>query len=294
MSMQNIRMDCVKKAVKAVWLRSLTEIPADVLVKLKEARDRETNPRARKNLDLLIESAETAGKNKTVICQDTGLPTFFIKAPLNFPYAEDLRAPFDQAFDEFMAGEFPTRSMVVHPLTHSDRGNNTAANVPLIHTEIDNSLDYMEIKAFPTSAGPASCAAFTLMPSAVGIAGAKKFIVDTVLSSGSKPCPPIILGVGIGGPVEETARLAAKASSRPISIRHPEPDIARLEEELCESLNLSGIGPMGLGGDTSVLAVNIEYSGVLRPWMPVAIDFKCWIGHQASCRIYRDGRIEQI
>lgn len=140
-----------------------------------------------KCLQILIESAETAGKNKSVICQDTGLPTFFIKTPLGFPYQEDLREPFDTAFQEFMAGEFPTRSMVVHPITHQDRGDNTAANVPLIYTEIDNSIDYMEIKAMPTSAGPGSCAAFTFMPSSVGLEGVKKFVVDTVLQSGSKP-----------------------------------------------------------------------------------------------------------
>lgn len=289
-----IGKDLIKKAVKEVWIRSLTEIPADVLAALKEAERQESGPQGKKCLRLLIGSAETAGRAKTVICQDTGLPTFYVKVPLGFPYQEDLREPFDSAFADFAAGEFTTRSMVVHPLNHSDRGDNTAANVPLIYVEIDNKVDYMEIKAFPTSAGPGSCGAFTMMPAAVGIEGVKKFVVDTVLCSGSKPCPPIIVGVGIGGPMEETARLAAKASSRPIRQRHPEADIAALEDELCRALNYSRIGPMGMGGDTSVLAVNVEYSGILRPWMPVAVDFKCWIGHQASCRIFPDGRIEQI
>ncbi len=290
----SISKEQLKKAIKQVWLRSLTEIPPDVLAALEEAEARESDPRGKKCLSLLIESAKTAGAGRTVICQDTGLPTFFVRVPLDFPYKDDLRTPFDDAFRDFMAGEFPTRSMVVHPLTQSDRGDNTAANVPLIYTEVDNGIEYMEIKAMPTSAGPASCDAFTLMPASVGLAGVKKFVADTVVASGAKPCPPIIVGVGIGGPMEETARLAVKASARPIRQRHPEPDIAALEQELLEALNLSRIGPMGLGGDTSVLAVNIEYSGVLRPWMPVAVDFKCWIGHQASCRIYRDGRVEQI
>ena len=289
-----IDKNLIKKAVKEVWIRALTEIPCDVLDMMREAEQKETSLRGKKCLQLLIESAETARRSKTVICQDTGLPTFYVKVPLGFPYREDLREPFDSAFIDFAAGEFPTRSMVVHPLTQSDRGNNTAANVPLIYTEIDNGVDYMEIKAFPTSAGPGSCGAFTMMPASAGIEGLKKFVVDTVLGSGSKPCPPIIVGVGIGGPIEETARLAAKASSRPIRQRHHEADILALEEELYQALNLSQIGPMGMGGDTSVLAVNVEYSGILRPWLPVAVDFKCWIGHQASCRIYPDGRIEQV
>ena len=132
--MERISKELLKQAVKTVWLRSLTEIPQDVLTALKEAEEKETSPRGKKCLQILIESAETAGKNKSVICQDTGLPTFFIKTPLGFPYQEDLREPFDSAFQEFMAGEFPTRSMVVHPITHQDRGDNTAANVPLIYT----------------------------------------------------------------------------------------------------------------------------------------------------------------
>lgn len=289
-----ISKDLIKQAVKEVWLRSLTGIPTDVLEALKTAEQRESSGLGKPCLQLLIDSAEKAGRDHTVICQDTGLPTFYVRVPLGFPYAEDLREPFDSAFQDFAAGEFPTRSMVVHPLTHSDRGNNTAAHIPLIYTEVDNHIDYMEIKAFPTSAGPGSCGAYTMMPSSAGVMGLKKFVADTVVNAGSKPCPPVIVGVGIGGPMEETARLAALASCRPISQRHPEADIAALEEQLCQAINLSGIGPMGLGGSTSVLAVNIEYSGILRPWLPVAVDFKCWIGHQASCRIYPDGRIEAI
>jgi len=292
--MQTIHKDQLKAAVKAVFLRSLMDIPQDVLEALEQAEAAETSPRAKSCLQVLLESARTAGNNRAVICQDTGLPTFYVRTPLNFPYTDDLRAPFDEAFQDFMAGEFPTRSMVVHPIDHSDRGDNTAANVPLIHTEIDNSIDYLEITAMPTSAGPASCAAFSFMPASVGLDGVKKFVADTVLKSGSKPCPPIIVGVGIGGPMQETTRLAAEAALRPINKRHPEPQIAALEEELKQALSLSNIGPMGLGGDASVLAVNIEYTGVMRPWMPVAVDFKCWIGHRATCRLHRDGTIEQV
>ncbi len=289
-----ISKETMKSAVKALWLRCLTQIPPQVREKLREMAEEEPGERGRDCLKMLLESAETAENHRSVICQDTGLPTFLIRTPLDFPYRDDLRAPFEEAFRDFMAGEFPTRSMVVHPLTGEDRGDNTAANVPLIQTTIDNSLDYMEIKAMPISAGPASCADYQFMPSSAGLDGVKKFVADTVLKSGAKPCPPIIVGVGIGGPMAETARLAFEAVCRPVGSRHPEADIAALEQELLEALNLSGIGPMGLGGKNSVMAVNVEYSGVLRPWMTVAVEFKCWIGHQAVCRIYRDGRIEQI
>ena len=291
--MESISKATLKSAIKTVWVRSLTEIQPDVLEALTEARARETNPRGQKHLDILIENAKTAAAGHTVICQDTGVPTFFVRTPLDFPYRDSIRDAFDESLRELTAGEFPMRPMVVHPLTREDRGDNTARNVPLIHAEIDNGIDYMEIKAMPKGAGAGIWATLQIFPPSVGIGGVKKFVVDSVLRAGTNPCPPLIVGVGIGGPLEEVARLATEASVRPVNCRNPEPEVAALEKELCEALNLSGIGPMGMGGDTTVLAVNIEYSGTHRPWMPVAVNINCWPGRKAVCRIYRDGRIEQ-
>lgn len=292
--MPDISKETLKAAVKEVWIRSLTEVPPDVLEALVAARERESSPRGRANLDILIDNAKLARQNRIVICQDTGVPTFFIRTPLNFPYRENLREAFDAALHELTLGEFPMRPMVVHPVTRQDRGDNTAANVPLLHAEIDNGIEYMEIKAMPKGAGTGIWATLKMFPPIVGMEGVKKFVVDSVLSAGSNPCPPLIIGVGLGGPLEEVARLATEATARPISVRHHEPLIANLEKELLEALNMSQIGPMGMGGDTSVLAVNIEYSGTHRPWMPVAVNINCWPGRRASCRIYRDGRVAQV
>lgn len=289
-----ISKETLKSAIKTVWIRSLTEIQPDVLRALNKALERETDPRGRQYLEILIENAKKAGENRIVMCQDTGVPTFFVKTPLDFPYTGSIRDAFDGALHELTMGEFPMRPMVVHPLTRVDRGDNTAANVPLIHAELDNSIDCMEIKAMPKGAGCGSWGTLQIFPPSVGLEGVKKFVVDSVLRAGSNPCPPLIIGVGIGGPLEEVARLATEATARPIDQRHPEADIARLEEELCDALNMSQIGPMGMGGDTTVLAVNIEYSGTHRPWMPVAVNINCWPGRKATCRIYRDGRVEQI
>lgn len=292
--MQTTSKETLKSAIKTVWIRALTEIQPDVLQALHDARERESSPRGRQYLSILIENAQKAGENGIVMCQDTGVPTFFVKTPLNFPYTEDIREAFDGALHELTLGEFPMRPMVVHPLTRVDRGDNTAANVPLIHAELDNSIDYMEIKAMPKGAGCGTWSTLQIFPPSVGIEGVKKFVVDSVLRAGSNPCPPIIVGVGIGGPLEEVARLATEATVRPVNQRHPEPDIAALEKELCDALNMSQIGPMGMGGDTTALCVNIEYSGTHRPWMPVAVNINCWPGRKATCRIYPDGRVEQI
>lgn len=292
--MLDVGKDILKSAVKEVWIRSLTEVQPDVMTALLAARAKESSQRSQNCLDLLIKNAGLAAKNRTVICQDTGVPTFFIRTPLDFPYRDSIREAFDEALHELTSGEFPMRPMVVHPLTRIDRGDNTAENIPLIHAELDNGINYMEITAMPKGAGAGIWAALQMFPSSVGISGIKKFVVDSVLRSGSNACPPLIVGVGLGGPLEEVARLATAATVRPVDRRHPEKEIASLERELCDALNMSHVGSMGMGGDTSVMAVNIEYSGTHRPWMPVAVNINCWPGRRATCRIYKDGRVEQV
>ena len=127
--METVSPETIKSAVKTAWVRSLTEIQPDVLEALQQAAQRESSPRGRQYLEILIQNALRARETGIVICQDTGVPTFFVKTPLNFPYAGDIREPFDSALRELTAGEFPMRPMVVHPLKRTDRGDNTAANV---------------------------------------------------------------------------------------------------------------------------------------------------------------------
>lgn len=292
--MQVIAKEVLKQAIKDVWVRALTEVPPDVVRGLETARARESSPSGRDYLDILLQNAKNARENRSLICLDTGVPTFFVRTPLDFPYRESIRAAFDEAVREVSDRDFVLRSVVVHPLTREDMGGNLAANIPLIYAELDNEIDYIEIKALPKGSGSGIWGTLKMFLPSVGVEGVKKFVLDTVVNAGSNPCPPIIVGVGIGGSMEEVARLATAATGRPIDQRHPEPQIAALEQELCEALNMTGIGPMGAGGDTTALSVNIEYSGTHRPWMPVAVNINCWPGRRAVCRIHRDGTVEQI
>lgn len=291
--MLELSKEQLKKAIKEVWIRSVTEMQPDILSALRHARDTETSERAKAYLAIMVENAETAAEKRTVICQDTGIPTFFIRTSLDFPYHGSFRGAFDEAMHELTMGEFPMRPMVVDPLTREDRCDNTGVNVPLLHTEIEDGLDYIEIKAVPKGAGSGFWATFTVLPPSAGLAGVKKFVVDSILRAGANPCPPLIIGVGIGGPIEETARIATVAACRPIDRPNPRPDLAQLESELKEALNLSGIGPMGVGGLNTALAVNVETSGAHKPWLPVAVNINCWPGRRAACRIYADGHIEK-
>lgn len=290
--MQKLSKEQLKAAVKAVWVRSLTHIPPDVLAALESAAAAETEARARRYLELMLKNARCAAERNCLLCQDSGVPCFFLKCSLGFPYDGSLREAFDEALRELTEGEFPMRPMVVDPLTREDRRDNTGANVPLLHIELEPGLEYLEILAVPKGAGSGFWGTLCFLPPSEGAAGVKKFVVDSVLRAGSNPCPPLIVGVGIGGTMEETARLAALASCRPLNRPNPRRDLAALEAELRELLNLSGIGAMGAGGDTSVLSVNIECSAAHKPWLPVAVNINCWPGRRALCRLYADGRIE--
>ncbi len=289
-----IQKETMKAAVKEVWIRSLTVLQPDVLEALTGALERERSPRGREYLGIMIENAKRAAEGRMVICQDTGVPTFFVRTPLDFPFVESVRETFDEALRELTCGEFPMRPMVVNPFTREDRGDNTAARVPVIHTRLDNGIGYMEIMAMPKGAGSGIWSALKMLPSTEGIAGVKRFVIDSVLNAGANPCPPIIVGVGVGGPMEEVALLATEATVRPLNERNPDAEAAALERELMEVINASGIGPMGMGGDTTALAVHVEYAGTHRPWMPVAVNINCWPGRRAVCRVYRDGRVEQV
>lgn len=286
--------ETLKAAVKEVWIRSLTQLQPDVEEALVQACDKETNERAKKYLGIMLDNARIAKKNRSVICQDTGVPTFYIRTSLGFPYEGNIREVFEEAIRELTLGEFPMRSMVVDPLTREERGDNTGENVPLLHFELEPDLDYFEIKAVPKGAGCGMWGKVCILPPSAGAAGVKKFVVDAVLHAGSNPCPPIIVGVGIGGTLEEVARLATEASSRPVNERNKKNYYSDLEEELKNALNLSEIGAMGMGGDTSVLAVNIECSGAHNPWLPIAVNINCWPGRRAVCRIYKDGHVRYL
>lgn len=292
--MMELSNEQLKEAVKDVWIRSLIELPPDIYRALIKAKNVETNVRAKKYLEIMIENSLIAEKNRTVICQDTGVPTFEVTTSLGFPFKGSFDRVFREALHELTMGEFPMRPMVVNPLTREDNCDNTGINVPVIHYKLEENLDYIEIKAIPKGAGTGMWSTLEILPYTEGYSGVKKFVIDSVLKAGSNPCLPLIIGVGIGGTLDETARLATVASNRRVDVRNPVEELAKLEEELRTAINMSGIGTLGIGGDTSVLAVNVELSSCHKPWLPVSVSFNCWPGRRAKCRVYADGHTEKV
>jgi len=154
--------------------------------------------------------------------------------------------------------------------------------------------DYVELTVFPKGGGSENMSAMTMLTPDKGLLGIKKFVVDTVINAGGKPCPPIIVGLGIGGSSDLALKLAKKALLRPINQRHSEPEIAKLEDELLEAVNNTGIGPMGLGGKHTALGVNAEYAYCHTASFPVAVNIQCWAARRATARIYDGGRVEHL
>jgi fumarate hydratase subunit alpha len=162
--------------------------------------------------------------------------------------------------------------------------------MPYINYSVSDA-DYMEIHVMPKGAGSENMSQMAMLNPSQGIKGIKQFALDTLLNAGSKPCPPVILGMGIGGSADISMKLAKQALLRPVTSHHPEAQIAALEEELLDALNDTGIGPMGMGGNTTVLGVNCEYAYCHTASHPVAINVQCWAARRASARIYPD-RVE--
>ncbi|MEM2210330.1 MAG: fumarate hydratase [Nitrososphaerales archaeon] len=268
-------------------------IPKDVKESLKSALSRERNPLAKKILEMMLKSAEVAEKERLIICQDTGIPQFFVKVGTKFPYDIDLESAIKEGIEK-ITKEAYYRGIAAHPLTHVRSSTNTGERMPIITYEFLHDAKYLEITAVPKGSGSERWSALKMFDPYDVIKDIKKFVLDSFINAGSRPCPPVIIGVGIGGTFDYVAKLAKEAAIRPLNKRNPDPNVAKLEMELLDAINETGIGPMGLGGDTSALGVNIETAYTSAVWNPVAVNFQCWPGRRATGRIYSDGYVEYL
>jgi fumarate hydratase subunit alpha len=269
-----------------------TQLPSDVKEALTGARGLEGSEIAKGQLDAILANIELAERTSTPMCQDTGIIIFYLTVGAEFPILSEIASVLSKATKR-ATKEIPLRPNTVHPFTERNSGDNTGDYVPDINWEIVEG-DTLKITAFPKGGGSENVCTLGMLKPGLGIKGVKKFILDTVISAGGKPCPPIILGIGIGGGSDIAMKLAKKALLRPMSRHHRNPEIAELEEEILKLANQTGIGPMGLGGDTTVLKVNVEYAHRHPASMPVGVAFQCWAARKASAEIWPDGRVEYL
>jgi len=273
--------------------KSVVDLPEDVENAIRRAEKVEKDERARILLNNILDNIEIARKNSTPICQDTGIPIFYVKigsevGTNTIKIITEIRDIIVTAVRE-ATEKIPLRPNVVHPLTRENSGDNTGIGVPIIEFEFLDGMDYIEITAFPKGAGSENVSCFKMLDVLNGIEGVKEFVIDVVARSNGKPCPPVIVGVGIGGTSDKAMSIAKRALLRKVGSHNPRKEFADLENELYKKINELGIGPMGIGGNTTCLAVHIENANCHTASLPVAVNLQCWAARKATVRIYGDG-----
>jgi fumarate hydratase subunit alpha len=283
-TVENVALNLLRQAV--------TRLPKDIKEALQRAYREETSDAGKTQLKAILDNVELAEKTGTPMCQDTGTIIFYVKAGAEVTNLDRVENALVNATKRATA-EIPLRPNAVDPVAQKNTGDNTGRNIPYIHWEIVPG-NAMEITVLPKGGGSENVCTTGMLVPGEGINGLKKFVIDTVVKAGSKPCPPNILGVAIGGGSDIAMTLAKKALLRPIDRRNPNPELAKLEEELLQAVNQTGIGPMGLGGKFTVLGVNVDYAARHPASYPAAVAFNCWAARRASARINPDGHVEYL
>ncbi len=269
--MRTISGEEIFERMRDVIMEAGVNLPKDVEEALKRAHEEETSDTGREILSQLLENAKLAREERLPLCQDTGVGVFFVEI------GDEVR------IEGGFIGDVLTRAMVeaydkayfrkslCDPFTRQNTGDNTP---PMIHYEIVPG-DTLRISFMAKGGGSENMSRCTMLTPASGWKGIKEFVVKRVAESGPNPCPPIIVGVGIGGTFDQAPILAKKALFRPLNVPHPDKDIAEKENELLEAINGLGIGPMGLGGKTTALGVRINVSKCHIASLPVAVNIQC-------------------
>jgi len=267
----------VVEATVSVLTRAEICLPSWVVQLISEALDRESNPLARSHLKAILDNVEIASRNRLPICQDTGLPIFHLGVGKDLKLDFGLRDAIAEGV-RIATSEIPLRPNAVDPLTRKNTGDNTGNGMPdLIEDPVDG--DCLRITAFPKGAGSENMSVIGMLNPADD---PLDFMIRSVAERASNACPPVFVGIGIGGTFDLAARLAKKALLNM-------PGSSDQEMDLLAKINCLGIGPMGLGGDTTALGVKIEKAMCHTASLPVAINFQCWANRSASAVVREDG-----
>lgn len=285
-----------EQSVHDAVIRAVTEISGDVKALLEDALSRESNDTARSMLRSMLDNVDIAKAADKGVCQSPGYPcTWITFGDGNFPArAKEI---ISSAVAEATKKGYLRPSMV-DPLTRENSGNNTGKGVPNIEYEYVPGQKYVDfIISFKGCGAELGNALQIMTPAKLGknLTGMKRFILETAIKAGGKPCPPFGIGIGIGGQMDICSKLSRKAiSTRRWDDVNQDPELAALERELKDAINSLGLGAAGTGGDTVCLAVKIERAHTHTAIAPVAINFHCWVARRAGIRIYDDGRVEKL
>lgn len=272
----------IKDAVYELYKKAAIVLGNDVKKALEDALKVEDNELARLNIEAILKNIKLAEEKQIPMCQDTGLPVIFVK--LGNVEVENLRAGIEEGIEK-ATKEIPIRPNIVDPITRENTNINVGDYIPPIDIELIDE-DYLEITILPKGFGSENNNAMKMALPAEGIEGIKDFVVESVLKAKGKPCPPTVIGVGIGGTSDLCLKLGKKALLGEVGKRNPDSEIAKLELEILEEINKSEIGPMGLGGKTTTLDVKILKAHTHTAGLPVGVCVQCWADRHATTKIY--------
>jgi len=268
--MRTINAGEITDVVSNTVVEANVKAPDDVLRAFENAFKTETSPAGREIMGQLLENVELAGKTGLPLCQDTGLAVFFVEVGSDCRVNGDLYQAINEGVRQgYQKGYL--RKSACHPLTRKNTGDNTPA---IIHMDLVPG-DKIKIRFMAKGGGSENMSRATMLTPAQGWEGIKKFVVNRVAEAGPNPCPPTIVGVGIGGTFDYAPILAKKALFRPLDQKNKDPEIAAMEDELLAAVNELGIGPMGMGGKTTSLGVKIEMAPCHIASLPLAVNIQC-------------------
>lgn len=284
-----ITSQLIKSVTASLYERSLKKIPEDTKALLRMAQGTETSDTAKKTLTIMLKSADAAEQKDHLICSDVGIPVYSVKIGTRVCFDGPVRKAIVDGFAELAANiQPPILRMVTNPLTH--QRSYAGKDMPLVTFDVIDDADYIEVLCAPKAMGSGRWEALEtfVYPTLETI---ENYVLEVVMKAGSQPCPPIVVGVGIGGTFDYAARLAKQQILRPFGQTNPEPILAAMEQRLLTAINAMGFGPMGTGGDTTAMAVHIDYAAS-HGFMPVAVALNCWINRRTGARIHNDGTVE--
>ncbi len=279
--MRKIELSQVTQKVKEMFIDACQNVPDSVLFALKNAAEKEQSPLSREVLQKIIQNDLLAREKSLPMCQDTGVAVVLLTVGSEVVFDGDIYKAVNEGVRLAYTEGYLRKSVVRHPLDRVNTGDNTPA---IVHIKIVPG-DIFRIDVAPKGGGSENMSVVKMLIPADGVEGIKKLVLDTVFNAGGKPCPPVIVGLGIGGNFEKCALMAKEALLRDIDDSSPDPLAKKLEDELLEDINKLGVGAMGFGGTQTCLAVKVNIYPCHIASLPVAINIQCHAARHKSCNL---------